>query len=353
MSDSPTLDDILVELQEGQQLDEVELSAIYARIGEFERDPEVPWFLHPFIFAGALLAAGLMTVGIVATMNFDPGGGAMLGMGSLYIAVAVVMHRSARGDFLEYLGLSYSIGGHAFIIVGVIEAAERSNRELSVLLAVAVLCVLLYRIQTTFLHRFFSCALVFATARIALPEAGIGDGLHAMVAAAAATCAWSLTRQRQDPNWVPLAYASALGLLGLVLPIGDPEFGMENFALPHRYISSGACGIALLWALDFAATRSSFHVRTPHRTIAILLVVGLGSLSTPGILAAVFLIVLGHAGHHWPVALMGLAGLPIFVWNYYYNLEIDLMTKSSALAGSGAVLLLARWFLTRRTQESS
>ena len=37
----------------------------------------------------------------------------------------------------------------------------------------------------------------------------------------------------------------------------------------------------------------------------------------------------------------GLGALPLFLWNYYYVLDLDYAAKSGALVGSGAVMLLA------------
>ncbi len=42
------------------------------------------------------------------------------------------------------------------------------------------------------------------------------------------------------------------------------------------------------------------------------------------------------------------AFLPVFVVVFYYDLDISLAYKSWILAGSGALLLVARWFLATR-----
>ena len=45
---------------------------------------------------------------------------------------------------------------------------------------------------------------------------------------------------------------------------------------------------------------------------------------------------------------LGIASLIWFLWQFYYSLEMNLGMKSAILAGSGAVLLLARAILARR-----
>ena len=136
----------------------------------------------------------------------------------------------------------------------------------------------------------------------------------------------------------------------LVAPIGmRRSIGFRFEPLPMPWISSCLLGIALLWVLHWASRRPEVRGRqvTPaQQASAVLVTAGLAALSTPGLLAALFLAALGHATYHWQITTLGLVSLPVFLWKYYYSLEIDFLAKSGVLVASGAVLLVARWAIT-------
>ena len=46
---------------------------------------------------------------------------------------------------------------------------------------------------------------------------------------------------------------------------------------------------------------------------------------------------------------IGVAFFPVFIVVFYYEWQISLLIKSWIMAGSGAVLLLARWYLSSRS----
>ena len=156
-----------------------------------------------------------------------------------------------------------------------------------------------------------------------------------------------LMRERQNPLWRPLAYACGYGLPFILLPLTPRWLWFEEPELSHAWVSSIILGIGTLWALRFAATRFGVWASVTQQVLALLVVAGLCALATPGILAALFLVVLGYSTHHRQLVLVGLFALPVFVFKYYYNLDLVLMTKAGVLAGSGALLLLARWAMVR------
>ncbi len=347
---SPTLRNLLQGLDGGRALDQSSFARIEDRLRQSDAEGSTPWFLQPFIFAGAFIAAVMISIGIASLFQFRLDSPALLIIGGVYILLGIAFHITSTISFVHHLGFACSIGGHAFFLIGIADLVEGERDAMAVFATAAVLCVLLYKIYGDFLHRLFSCLLVFAVAKLALPDAGMEEALHAVVAIAAATCAYLLTRPVDNPMWRPLAYACGIGLVGILLPFSERGLWFEDSELPHRYISSVACGIALLWALQFASIRASGSINSKQGLLAVLLVAAIASLSTPGIPAALFLVVLGHATLHWPITAIGLVGLPIFVWKYYYNLELDFVTKSGILAGSGILLLLARWLVTRLGQ---
>ena len=74
----------------------------------------------------------------------------------------------------------------------------------------------------------------------------------------------------------------------------------------------------------------------------------LGLIAAPGILLAIMLMVLGYARHERLLLATGVVLIPVFLFLYYYQLDLSLLQKSAALAGSGALLLAGRFYLRRR-----
>jgi uncharacterized membrane protein len=75
------------------------------------------------------------------------------------------------------------------------------------------------------------------------------------------------------------------------------------------------------------------------------LLLALVTLSTPGIIAAVALFVLGFDRRNRVLIALGIAFLVKFLALYYYSLDMTLLEKSIVLAASGLVLLAARAYI--------
>ena len=71
----------------------------------------------------------------------------------------------------------------------------------------------------------------------------------------------------------------------------------------------------------------------------------LGIISAPSILFAIALMVLGYAKHEKKLTIIGGLLMPVFLFYYYYNLEVSLLVKSLILIGSGMVLLVGSFYM--------
>lgn len=109
--------------------------------------------------------------------------------------------------------------------------------------------------------------------------------------------------------------------------------------------------IAFNITLALAMILQTFTIKvTPPRNQLIyasgcigLLVLGL--ISTNGILYGMGLMLIGYEKHRRILIIWGAIFLALFIIDYYYSLSLSLAHKAAILAGSGAVLLLARMVL--------
>lgn len=90
------------------------------------------------------------------------------------------------------------------------------------------------------------------------------------------------------------------------------------------------------------------QIRTKPFLLASVGAIFLGILSAPGILLAIGLMVLGYARYSRFIIIIGASLVPIFLFLYYYNLDISLLQKSGVLVSSGILLLIGRFYLNYR-----
>jgi uncharacterized membrane protein len=88
-------------------------------------------------------------------------------------------------------------------------------------------------------------------------------------------------------------------------------------------------------------------------TTAVVITVSLGIMTTPGILVAIALMIIGYERIERSLTGLGIAIFPIFIWSYYYNMSLNLMTKSFILVGSGVILLAARMYMGRFSDDNA
>ena len=136
-----------------------------------------------------------------------------------------------------------------------------------------------------------------------------------------------------------MAISLPASLFLVLLPegIGDAPWWPANVVL----------AAALVWLFQWVAGGWD-RLRTEPLMIAVIATMCLATFTTPGILAALGLMVLGYARNDRYLLAMGVLFFPVFIVVFYYEWEISLLIKSWIMAGSGAILLSARWFLNMR-----
>ena len=92
-------------------------------------------------------------------------------------------------------------------------------------------------------------------------------------------------------------------------------------------------------------------LKTKPLILASLGAILLGTLSLPGVILSICLMVLGYDKHDNLLILMGIFLMPLFIFIYYYNLDTSLIVKSSLLIGSGIFLLAGRSYLSAKTLD--
>lgn len=299
-----------------------------------------PWYIRILIGVGAWIAAlcVLTFFELVGLLTHDA---SQIVFGVLLIGGALILRLVAEHDFTTQLALALSVAGHAITL-------SWASNERSIFLIATLLCGLLYFTYRDWLHRFLSSLLVTITCAIWLADSDYPNNLHLLVLVEVLGLGLFFTgRHGRLPAQVssalrPLAFALAVSVLGLLLVLGVVRDGAPIPLYPSKVI----LGFSLLYLYWWASAEE--HRLTAEKFILLVIpTLILSAVTTPGILAALALLVIGYWRDERLLIALGGLFFPVFLILFYYNLEVDLLTKSLTLMGSGVVLLAARSFLSR------
>jgi hypothetical protein len=321
-----TLREVFDDLKGRGLLDQATINGIENRLSETSGDSESPWYLNVIVTFGAWIA-GACFIGFLELTHVIPSGNvAKLLVGVLFIGAATFLNYVSRNLFQSQLALAISVSGHALVLSSV----ERLfGYELSALaFAAFIIAAFLYPLYRNQLHRFLSCMLVTTITLWWFLDCH-PHWFHVLVLAETIGIALILTGLVPLRSLRPLGYACAASLLLALLVECLPLRSVEIIWLPTRIIM-----IAALLGLYVFLAENRQNLLTEPLIVAMFATVILGMVSAPGILVAIGILVLVF--------------LPVFIGLYYYDMKVDLATKSWMLGLSGAGLLLIRWVLSYR-----
>lgn len=339
--DSPktTVGDLLRSLRAQGLLDEEGAAAIAKHLSEGDGNRPLPWYLQALLGAGAWVAAGCF-IAFIVLAGLLRNEAAMLPLGLILVAGAAALRRFSPHVFAAQFALALSVTGHGLIFGYV---GEKSHSPLAVAAAATVLAAALYAVYRDPLHRFLSAGAAIALwVGWLLEDRELHHGFHLAVLAETAALGLLFGRARSVEALRPLGWAFALALPAT---LAAPLFPDLKFASP-MWPSRIALTLGLLALVTHAAGRE--NLREEPVALALAATVLLGLFTAPGILAALGLLVLGYARRKGLLVGLGAISMAVFIVMFYYDLDLDLGTKSAVMAGSGLLLLAARAVLLRR-----
>lgn len=343
-----SLGQVLARLVERGLLDQQGFGRISEHLSREQAAPDTPWYINLFVALGAWVAAAFSLPFVVfflyllfaqSEASEDAWFASIIVWGFVFIAAGTALRLLRERIFLSQLALALSAAGHAVALVGL---GHSFHGLWPVMLASVLLCAVLYPLFRDPIHRFASTVLAMVMVTVWLFTADLEHGLHVLVLLEVVGSGFLFT-SHMTPALRPLAYAFAVSLLGTLGIILMPEVDVGTPWWP----SSAILALALVWLYQRLAGGVQGLRREPM-VLAICVTLLLGVVSSPGILAAVWLLVLGYALGDRILLGLGSISLPAFMVMYYYGLDVSPLTRSGVLVTSGAVLLGARWYLGTR-----
>jgi hypothetical protein len=333
---------------------------------EDDHKNEMPSYLRFIIAVGAWLASIFFIACGTAFFGWEAQHKPAIGATGIVILVAsIVVNRFKLGLFIEQFALALSLAGQGMIYYGFIPDSEPgvSATDLSIAMA-----IVLYVAYPSFLSRLITCVAAFQITLWWLHLHG-GDWVPWLESrgtpfSATLFAYWlfhlallgiCLIPARYERLLAPLGYATAISLAcwqfqdaipGIGVLVSEiPKAGTGLMHFPWRAIVTAMAllGVAI-WS---AGGLSRIAEQQVLFTAIVITLIVLMTLGATGVVLSLLLMLLGFSLGKRPLLALGLLLLGIFLVDYYYSLEANLLTKSLILVASGAALLALRTVLIR------
>ena len=323
-----------------------------------------PWYVLLLQLYGAYMALVLVLVYI--EYQLKPSSVALFfGLSfTLYVGSAALYYADRRVLWLNQLALIVSLAALFFAVRGLAASFMASfnygmHSPRYIALLIAGFELMAFFILRDRLRQFLAAIVVVSTA---LPALLVWESIPysinflALVYALLVFLAWHYSPALLKinlPGQAPLRYALVFALLSVVgmASVLGGHFEMRmGRTMPEFqvWLTTAGIGLALI-AITYAILKRHGAATGSYLLLSVVLIVAIGLLTwhTPGILTGLFVITLGFAHGSRVLVGFGIAYLVCFVFQYYYNINTDLLMKSIALMGTGAILLGTAWWLDK------
>ena len=375
---TPTLRTVLDQLYDEHLLDETALATAHDLLQKPAHASS--WMIQGLMVCGAWIAAVflMLSVGSFFTVLLNSeqlvsafiimlmGGGLMAGTARL--------RRTSNQLALVQFMLVYQLVGQVWFVVGVAKAILLINETApdrviigilaSVVIALQIIMIPLYADR---IYRFLA-GLAIVGALFALLVAldipyivSVGVAVLAVATAIIWSGAFSpsvvITLR---PLIRPVSYALVVGMLGALVfesMLGTSLWGTPDLENPLTFpiVTAVALTLSTVWLVARWLGEYQRSLLSPLG-LSILALLGLltvPSVLTPGIMAGVLLILLGFRNRNRVLSSLAVAFLAGFVIYFYYDLQTTLLVKSLILMVSGLLLLVSRLLIPTFVKEET
>ena len=344
-------------------------------------DTSPPWFARVIAGVGAWVATAFLIGFLVITKIVDEKTSAII-VGALLVVAAAYVRRmaDAEEEFKRQLAFAASLAGQVLVIVGVTSETESAALAGLVALLMSVVLIPLVPDQA---HRFMSGLIgsiaAFATmadlhlawtlggARPFGPVVVRGSDFAALAIVAAAAYIWRISlrdRSRGAAEMLePVGYGIIAAMFAVLLfssifAVADDLVRGTRSTRANAWHLGPLTTVGITTALialeraTFAEQRVKPQIEAIVMAVAATALLGVVTLSTPGIMAAIAVLTLGFDRRNRILIGLATVFLVKFASFYYYSLRMTLLEKSVVLVASGLLLLAARVYIELRYRPS-
>jgi hypothetical protein len=250
------------------------------------------------------------------------------------------------------LSLALVFAGNALVVYGVMSAFR--DPDVSVLVIThAIICAVVYPFFPSSIYRFVGPTALAALLTAWIIYEKIFVLMHFLIAAEMLFAGWLLLLRKRRDSITPLVYSAAAMLPATLLFMNLTQIGAWRIDLRVPLWPSSIVLAGGLIYLYFRLASGRRILRDSLLILAVISTIFLGIFTTPGILVALGLLIVGYAFDDRILTGFSFLFLICFLVLFYYALNIDLAHKSWVIAGSGVLLLVVRWLAGRFVREST
>lgn len=340
---------------EGEVAGEAEMDehAILQILSAQQAQLDSPWYVKLMVGFSAWLASLLIGMFFGVAGLIDSPESMMLWGAPLLVGAVVLKRVTLPSIFWGQVAFAASLVGQGLLLFGIGIKTEDVTLTLFCVVALELLLFLLF---PDLVHRLLSALAICAALVALLYQWEMLDAIHLLTLglAVASLAVWLNNERfltgRLASFHAPLGYGLVLSLFAVMfLKVAD-LFGVMDPSL--WWLSTlGLAAMLLylgLWTLHQLdiplASLSAFAV------IGAVVLIAIPAYDTPGILAALLVLLLGFWSNSRLLLGLAILFLLLFLGIYYYYLDVTLLNKSYILMGSGGVLLLF-WAIFRQLSE--
>lgn len=345
-----TADKMLARWEENKYLTAAERQRVGDFIAARAGSEELPIPMRIMSALGAMMASLAVGcfLGLTKIVDFHSTL-SMLFWGAMFIANAVVVNKAAaqagmtKGSFLAQISFCSMGIGKLMVVCGSVHPFDHSN-PWDAPIALGVLTAVVWPFYRVSIDRFVSSALVLLLVLFNIQNdydlIGMRENLmDIFFLAQMGIAGLLLTHPRVTRDFAPLSSALVLSLCVTVACCAAPHHTFDPLQyMAHPAVVNLGLTAALIVLIAWAAGTTRNLTKEP----LLAAVAGsalLGCLSAPGILLSICLMILGYARSDKHLVSGGAVLMPVFLFLYYYNLDLTLMAKAGVLVCSGLVLL--------------
>lgn len=346
---APTHGELLERLQIQGLVTQGELKKIAIRLERPEGESKDPLYIRILSGIGAWVAALflILFLGISHILGTDI---SFFIFGIFFLAGGIGIAKASKATFLNQLSLALVFSGNILVLFGSVQAFR--IRDISILVIVhAIVCVVVYPLFYNSIYRFLAPTALVTLMTLWIIDKKVFFLIHVLIAAEMLFIGKLLFLRKQSPSFRPLLYSAAIMLPTTLLFMNLTQVEIWGFGRIWKdgfheplWPSSLLLTVGLIYLyVRLVGGWKRFQEYWMILTVSASIVLGI--VTTPGILVAIGLLVIGYAFDDQIWTGLSYVFLPCFLVLFYYALNIDLAHKSLVIAGSGAVLLLVRWIL--------
>ncbi len=296
-----------------------------------------PLYIKILIGTGAWFSA-LFLCSFILILNDNP---VIIMGGTIFFTIAIALSHLRKNVFFSQTSLAFAFSGNLILVAKISGCLEKSPSLATAVLSHLIICVILYPLVANNIYRFLAPTALAILATVWMFDEKLLVLMYGLIAFEIIFASVLLLREKNwGFNWLrPLIYSSAIMLPVTLLTINLIQNWKWHSYFYVPLLPSGILTAAFLIFL-FLYFGGIDRLIKPWMILAIVSAILLGSFTSPGIIAALALLIIGIVLDDRILTVLSHIFLILFLFLFYYSLDINLAYKSWIVGGSGVILLL-------------